>query len=63
MKRLHALLLSLLLVAVGFGLTACVAEVGGGGPYYHGDVWYHDGPWMGGPHGYVGVGVHPYHRW
>ena len=63
MKRLHVLLLGLLLASVGFGLSACVAEVDDGPYYYHHDHWYHDGPWMGGPHGYVGVGVHEYHRW
>ena len=42
-----------------FGLAGCVAEVGGGGP------WYHDGPWMDGPGwgrgpvGSVNIDVHP----
>ena len=63
--KTHKLILTFLLLAgVGFGLSACVAEVDDGG-YYHHDHWYHDGPWMDGPHGYVGVGVgvHPYRRW
>lgn len=64
MKRSHAFFLGVLLAAVGAGLSGCVAEVGGPGPgYYHHDYWYHDGPWMYEPHGYIGIGVHPYHRW
>jgi hypothetical protein len=54
MKRIQKLLLTAMLM---IGLTACVGYVGDGPGYYH-DHWYHDGPWMGGPRGYVGVGVH-----
>jgi len=57
MKRIQKLLLTAMLMAgLALGLTACVGYVGDG-PGYH-DNWYHDGPWMGGPRGYVGVGVH-----
>jgi hypothetical protein len=63
MNRFKKLIISsLLLLGIGFGLTACVGVVDDGPGYYHHDGWYHDGPWMGGPRGYVGVGVgiHPY---
>jgi hypothetical protein len=64
MKNLKNILLgALILAGLQFGLSGCVAEVGGGGR--GGGPWYHDGPWMdgghwgGGPRGGVGIDVHP----
>jgi hypothetical protein len=63
MKRIQKILLTAMLMAgLGFGLSACVGYVDDGPGYYGHDHWYHDGPWMGGPRGYVGVGVHA-RRW
>jgi hypothetical protein len=55
MKLTHKILIgSALLAGLQFGLIGCVADVGvdggGGGVYYGGDPWFHDGPWIDGGH-------------
>ena len=72
--RKTILLLALLLAAAA-SLTSCVGGYVGAevGPDYHPypgyyghDRWYHDGPWMDGPRGYIGIEIspirHPRHR-
>lgn len=53
-------LATLIIIVAGAGLCSCVGYVDGGGGYGRG--WHDDGPWFGGPRGYVGVGVHPFRR-
>jgi hypothetical protein len=57
MKSFKPLLIGLIvLVGLPWALAGCVAEVGGGGP------WYHDGPWMDGGWGHGprgGIDIHP----
>lgn len=57
------LLLSLALGALTLGAAGCVGYVDDGyynRPGYYGrDRWYHDGPWMDGPRGYIGVEIAP----
>lgn len=65
------LLATTLLVGVIGALTGCngYVETSGyygdpfyGPGYYGHDRWYDDGPWMDGPRGYVGIGIHPMRR-
>jgi hypothetical protein len=65
MKNIKLILLAAVALAgLQFGLTGCVADVGGRG-YYDGGPWYHDGPWMdggrwgGGPRFGGGIDIHP----
>ena len=64
MKHIRKILLtSMILIGLGLGLGSCVGYVDGGrGGYYGHDRWYHDGPWMDGPRGFVGIGIHPVRR-
>jgi hypothetical protein len=62
MKHYSPILFSaLLLASLGLGVAGCVGYVDDGPGYYH-RGWYNDGPWMGGPRGFVEVGVHPMRR-
>lgn len=54
-----------ILFGLGFALNGCVGYVEPGPGYYDGrgyygrDRWYHDGPWMDGPRGYIGIQINP----
>jgi len=66
MKHCQKLVLAALLLAgLVLGTVGCVGYVDDGPGYYRQDHWYHDGPWMDGPRGYIGIDVHPgrpFHR-
>ena len=57
-RNLKILYTSILMLSLGFGLTACIGYVGDSGGYRD-RGWHDDGPWMGGPRGYIGIGIHP----